>query len=147
MLYVNTYFHWTWIFVWLWFVLKGCILHRVDRFVCFCIIKSKIMSVGIIHKYFVIEKQTMCISTQSYTKEISKVCYCVTPLIIKLNVKILTNIPYNLSIWSMILVCIVQVVKRQFMFQLFVHMFIFHCFVPQKRKYSRAYNLILCLLS
>lgn len=89
----------------------------------------------------------MCSNAQSHTKDIAKVCYCTTPLTIKINVKVFANMQYSLYMWSMVLVCIVQVVKRQLMFQLFVHMFVFHNYLPHRRKYSREYNLTLCLLA
>lgn len=87
----------------------------------------------------------MCFKAQSHTKDIAKVCYCTTPLTIKINVKVFANMQYSLYMWSMVLVCIVQVVKRQFMFQLFVHMFVFHNYLPHRRKSSREYSLILCV--
>ena len=92
------------------------------------------MSVGIIHKHYVIEKQILCISTQSHIKDIAKICDCITPLHIKINVKILTNVPYSLFIWSMVLAYIVQVAQCQFIFQFLIHMFVFHCFVTSKTE-------------
>lgn len=92
------------------------------------------MSVGIIHKYYVIEKQIMRISTQSYIKGIAKICDCIAPLHIKINVKVFANMPYSLFIWSMVLVYIVQVAQCQFIFQLLIHMLVFHCFVTSKTE-------------
>lgn len=89
----------------------------------------------------------MCFKAQSHTKDIAKVCYCITPLTIKINVKVFANMQYSLYMWSMVLVCIVQVVKRQLMFQLFVHMFVFHNYLPHRRKSSREYSLMLCVLA
>lgn len=87
----------------------------------------------------------MCISTQSHTKDIAKICDCIAPLTIKLNVKILTNVPYSLFIWSMVLVYIVYIAERQCIFQIFVQMFVFHNYLPHRRKYSREYSLMLCV--
>lgn len=76
----------------------------------------------------------MCISTQSYIKDIAKICDCIAPLTIKLNVKVFANMPYSLFIWSMVLVYIVQVAQCQFIFQLLIHMFVFHCCVTSKTE-------------
>ena len=111
------------------------------------IIKPKMMNVGIIHKHLLTAPSIPCISAYSHIKVIFKFHDCPEHMLIKHNIKILTHMPYSLFVGAMIFVYVVHIAERQFIFQLFVHMFVFHNYLPHRRKYLREYNLTLCLLA
>ena len=117
----------------------------MDNLVFLHIIKTKMMSVGIIHKHLFTAPSIPCISAYSHIKVIFKFHDCPEHMLIKRNIKILTYMPYSLFVWSMIFVYVVHITERQLIFQLFVHMFILHNYLPHRRKYSREYSLMLCV--
>lgn len=68
-------------------------------------------------------------------------------MIVKLNLKILTDAPQSLSLWLMVFICVIQKVKRQLVLLLFIQMFVTHNYLPHRPKYSRGYSVILCVFA